>query len=423
MDMSATAPTAAPARVLYVVYWGAAEPLGQSLVIPTIRRLSSLGVVTTLVTFEKSRDLENRLERQRIRDELASAGIEWIPLRYHKRPKWPATFFDTANGTARGVVAGLKNSVQVVHGRTFIGGIIGRCIAALIRKPFIYHNEGFYPDEQVDGGVWRNGSPAHRLARSIERHLYATARGLIALSRRACATLGALPEVKRRATPVVLVPSCVDLDRFRWRGPRPWRTGEELRLAYVGSIGERYVFERVAELVARGLAQGLDIRLRVLTPAEPRHVDGILVRHGISSGRYTVARVPYAEMPIELANNHAGVMVLTQGLSEYGCSPTKVGEYWAVGLPVVITPNISDSDEIIARERVGVVISGERPACYERALNELVQLLQDEDLAHRCRAAAERHYALVSAADRQASLYRQLVGSRIDTGGMRVTNR
>src|ERR1051325_5804021 len=72
-------------RVLYVVYWGAAEPLGQSLVLPAVKRLAGLGAELTLVTFEKPADLDRKEEMARIKNSLDGHGIEWMPLRYHKR--------------------------------------------------------------------------------------------------------------------------------------------------------------------------------------------------------------------------------------------------------------------------------------------------------------------------------------------------
>ena len=81
-------------QVLYLVYWGAAEPLGQSLVLPSVIRLADLGVDLSLVTFEKSHDLEQSTLMKGIREMLGDHGIRWMPLRYHKRPKVPSTLFD-----------------------------------------------------------------------------------------------------------------------------------------------------------------------------------------------------------------------------------------------------------------------------------------------------------------------------------------
>ena len=62
-------------RLLYVVYWGAAEPLGQSLVLPAVTRLADLGAKITLVTFEKPGDLARSDVIAEIRASLSGHGV------------------------------------------------------------------------------------------------------------------------------------------------------------------------------------------------------------------------------------------------------------------------------------------------------------------------------------------------------------
>ena len=116
---------APPMRVLYVVYWGALEPLGQSLVLPAAAQLAQGGVDLTLVTFDKPGDDEDRGRVARTRASLAESGVRWLPLRYHKRPRLPATGFDVLHGWARGVVARTRGPIDIVHARTYVGGLIG----------------------------------------------------------------------------------------------------------------------------------------------------------------------------------------------------------------------------------------------------------------------------------------------------------
>ncbi len=117
----------------------------------------------------------------------------------------------------------------------------------------------------------------------------------------------------------------------------------------------------------------------------------------------------HKDVPGRLAGHDAGLHFLNTGISEHGGSPTKIGEYWAAGLPVVTSPNVSDVDEIIRRERVGVVVDGDTDAAYLRAVKELRALLSDEHLSQRCRRAAEKYYALDAACERQIDLYRNLI--------------
>ncbi len=91
---------------------------------------------------------------------------------------------------------------------------MGLALAPLLGAKLIYHNEGFYPDEQVDAGVWAKNSRPHRVAKSLEQRMYSRSDAIIALSNRAKNLIEEIDDVRRKQTPVIVVPSCVDLDLF-----------------------------------------------------------------------------------------------------------------------------------------------------------------------------------------------------------------
>ena len=75
-------------------------------------------------------------------------------------------------------------------------------------------------------------------------------------------------------------------------------------------------------------------------------------------------------------------------------SPTKVGEYLAAGLPVIVTAGIGDLDEHVAGRRVGVLLRRLDEAGYRAALRALADLRADPTLATRCRDTARELYDL-----------------------------
>src|SRR5262245_34755130 len=395
-------------RVLYLVYWGAAEPLGQSLVLPAVKRLAGLGVDLTLVTFEKAQDLAQLGLIKAISDSLSEQGIRWIPLRYHKSPKIPATAFDFAHGCARSILARLNMRPDIVHARTFIGGLMGLVLAPLLGAKLVYHNEGFYPDEQVDAGVWKAGSKPHVVAKYLEHTMYSRANAIIALSQLAKRQIERMPVVEHRGTPVEVVPSCVDLSRFP-PPPTSIACDGSLRFVYVGSVGGRYRLERMGRLVAVASRWFPRVNLRVLTMSDRDLVTSDLSAAGLPSDCWSIDNVPHQAVPAELARRHVGMHFLSQGLSEHGGSPTKIGEYWAAGLPVLVTPHAGDTSEIILSERVGVVVNEHTDAEYYRVVQALRSLMAEPGLPGRCRRAAESRYALGPACEQQADLYCDLI--------------
>lgn len=396
-------------RVLYITYWGVLDQHRQSSIIPRVKRLAQMGVNLTLITFEKTSDLKNTNEINRVRDLFVEYKIDWISLQYHKHPKVPATLFDIANGIARGLQKRLKKRYDIVHARTFVGGLIGLFLAPLIRAKFIYHNEGFYPDEQVDGGVWAKDSLSHRIAKMLENIMYSRADGIIALSSRAKKIIENLPEVKKKETLVIFSPACVDLERFKMFEKRPIFSSEEIKCVYVGSVGRRYTLNKIGRFIATARKIHKNATLQIFSKADAVLVNKMMTESGLSPDYWRLDAISHVEVPAKLVNYQAGLFFLTQGISEHGCSPKKVSEYWSVGLPVVMTPNVSDIDSLVRREKVGVIVKAHTEEAYSEAFLELEELLKDPELAARCRKTAENYYALTPACERELVLYQKLI--------------
>lgn len=387
--------------------------MGQSLILPAIYRLSEMGTEITFVSFDKPHDMENKSEFERVSADMKRYNIDWHPLRYHKKPRIPATFFDISHGIIRGIIERMKKRPDIIHARCFVGGLIGMYLSKILRTKWVYHNEGFYPDEMVDGLFWKSNSWEHRTAKNLELKMYADAEGVISLAHRAQKVISEMPEVARKKTPVIVVPSCVDLERFSLREDEPPK--DKLSLVYIGSMGGRYMvteMARFAQIARQEMEVKNDLHFRILSRTPREEADDWIKPSGLPPDSWSIKSVPYIEMPQYLTPHHAGMLFLRQGISEHGCSPTKFGEYWARGLPLLITPNISDSEDIIRSDKVGVIVKGHTDEAYRKAFYELKELLKDPELSNRCRLAAKRHYNLEIGCERQIELYDAVINNK-----------
>jgi glycosyltransferase involved in cell wall biosynthesis len=398
--------TDGPIHVLYVVYWGVLEPLGQSLVLPQVLRFAARGVRVTLVSFEKPHHRADREAFQRHRDRFRDCGIHWIALRYHKTPTVPATAFDVLQGGVRSLVRSVRGRPDLVHGRTYVGGIIGSLAARAMRRPWVFHNEGFWPDEQIAIGRWHESDRAYRAAKRLELSLYRRAEGVIALSQAARdIVLGYRAD--RSADSVVVVPSCVDLEMFR---PAAHRSGGPVRLVYTGSLGGRYRIHELARFIRAARDEMPGTMVTLYSHSSPELIRTELRRHGVDDGWWSLDFKPHAQLAEAVAAHHAGLHFLAPGINALVGSPTKIGEYWAAGLPVVTTPGVSDVDATVRRDRVGVIVESDTDEACRRAARELKALLDEPGLVTRCRQAAEETYALDHGVETQLALYRRLTG-------------
>jgi glycosyltransferase involved in cell wall biosynthesis len=315
-----------------------------------------------------------------------------------------ATALDVAQSVAAGIAASAVEPDLVV-GRTYVGGVMGLLVARLLRRPFVFHNEGFWPDEMVDGGTWPAGCWRYRAAKRLERALYRRAAGVITLSTHARSLVRAL-RPRHAPESAVVVPSCVDLDRFRPTLAHDPLT--PLSLVYAGSLGGRYRIEEMARFVNVARQELPGTRLTVCSHSSADLIRTRLRGCGVPDEAWSLAFVPYAEMGAALRRHAAGLFFLAPGVSAQVCSPTKIGEYWASGLPVVTTPMVGDVEAAVRAEQVGVVIPQDTEAACRAGFRRLRELRQDPNLAARCRRAAERLYDLNGGVEIQLELFRRV---------------
>src|SRR5262249_52885174 len=145
------------------------------------------------------------------------------------------------------------------------------------------------------------------------------------------------------------------------------------------------------------------VELTVSAQSAPAMIRSEMSRCGVEAGAVSVSMLPHREIPGALAAQTAGLHFLAAG-GLYVGFPTKIGEYWAVGLPVVTPPGVGEIDAIVAAERVGVLVPEATEAAYRAAARERLALLQDPELRLRCRRAAAQPYSLDRGVETQRPL-------------------
>ncbi|MBI3825246.1 MAG: glycosyltransferase family 4 protein [Candidatus Rokubacteria bacterium] len=395
---------------MYVSYDGVLEPLGQSQILPYLRGLAREGLAFLLLTFEKPADLRRRADVDRLRAELAALGIQWWPLRYHRRPSVPATAWDVARGVALALWLACSRRPRVVHCRSYVAAVIGLAVHAVAGPRFIFDMRGFWPEERVEGGVWPAAGGLFRAAKRVERWLLRASDAVIVLTERARRTLatGRYQASLRPGTPIEVIPCCVEVERFAGANCHDGAPGPERTIVYAGSVGTWYMLEEMLDFFAAVRSRDPGLRFLLLNRGEhdairraagARDLDGVEVR----------AASP-AEMPAYLGRAFAGLYFIKPVFSKTGASPTKLGEYLAAGLPVIVNAGVGDADEVVTDARVGVVVDRFAPDAYVAAWDALTRAIAaDPGLRPRCRETARRALGLEQGVARYRRVYERLL--------------
>lgn len=404
---------APPLAVLYISYDGALESLGTSQVVNYLLGLAKSYRIL-LMSFEKPADLAERARVQETTSALEAAGIRWLRLRYHKWPPVISSAFDVLLGIMVGVAAVVAWRPHVVHARGYLPSLVALVLKQLFGVKFVFDMRGFWADEKVDGGLWRGGSALYRMTKRCERQFFESADAIVSLTH---ASVKAFPELRYRiqpGIPIEVIPTCTDLVRFR-----PGRKDSAL-LARLGL--ERQVVIGCSGTMSNWYQRGPmleylaflgwalpEARILIVTREDHVALRADAAAAGIPERRLVLARAAFAEMPDYLRLMDVGVFFIKVCFSKRGSAPTKLGEFLASGVPVIINDGIGDSGPIVRENDAGVVLLETTHREFEASLSEVKRILSDPDIVRRCRETARRYFDLQDGIAKYEGVCRRLV--------------
>jgi glycosyltransferase involved in cell wall biosynthesis len=391
--------------VLYISYDGMLEPLGQSQVLAYLKQLT-FGRNVHLISFEKPHDWADHEERSRLARDIASAGIHWHPLPYHKRPSALATASDICAGIAVGTYLALKHRLRIVHARSYVPSVMALAIKRLTGAAFLFDMRGFWADERVDGGLWPREGVLYRVAKGYERRFLLRADHVVSLTRAGVRELERMPFLAGRMPPFTVIPTCADLTRFA-PAPRP-ASEQPFVLGYVGSAGTWYLFDEVARSFVELRRVRPDARFLIVNRTEHAYIRERLANAGVPESAYELSSASHHEMPLKIARMNAAVFFIKPVFSKQASAPTKLGELLGCGVPCLGNAGVGDMAEVLEGERVGVALRGFDDESLADGIARLLALADDPAASARCVAAAQRHFSLHEGVGRYDQLYRQL---------------
>jgi len=372
----------------------------------------------SLLTFEPDREGKDLAEFEKVRVDLASEGIEWDWLPYHKRPSAIATAWDIFRGAV--YIWRRIGRFDVLHGRVHVPTLM----AALARKfslkrpKILFDIRGFFPEEYTDAGIWPENGLLYRGAKRVERWLMKEADAFVVLTERAREVL--FPEsmetgFDNAGGPVEVIPCCVDFER-RFSGDHDalraeyrTRLGIDCRyvIVHLGALGGLYLVNEIADLLAAARKRNPAAFALFLTQSDPRLIEPLLAERGFSTSDYFIGRVAPNDVEGYLHASDIGLSIVKASFATLSRSPTKIPEYLACGLPIIANAGVGDVDQLIERNGLGALIEQFDPAAYSGAIDEIEEL---GDVSQYCRDVAFREFDLENVGGvRYRSLYSLLL--------------
>jgi glycosyltransferase involved in cell wall biosynthesis len=283
---------------------------------------------------------------------------------------------------------------------------------------FLFDVRGLLAEEYVDAGNWAKDDLKFRLTKRMERAFFKRADAFVMLTHRIKNELVRREKaLQNRADDIQVIPCCVDVKRFRvdletraeYRRKHRWT--DRLVITYVGKLGTWYLPDEMARFFA--VVRQLEPRffLQVLTQDDKSLIEQPLRAAGADREDYDIRYSPPEELPTILAASDVGISFIRATYSKRASSPTKIGEYFAAGLPVITNSGIGDCDQMMNDQRLGVIIHGFSDTDFHGGANRLLALVEDGSSAQRCHEFAEQELSLSEVGGpRYLAVYQRVLG-------------
>ncbi len=389
------------------------EPLGQSQVVPYVLGLARAGWEMRIVAFEPETAPDEEIAE--VSRRLAAAHVRYTWFRRRASHRTGVKAAEIATAVMKTVGQGLSWRPTIVHARSYFAASVARITAAsLPGARFLFDVRGLLGEEYVDAGHWTAQSFKYRALKLIERDFFARAAAVVVLTERHLRWLHDESRLLDPLVPAEVVPCCVDLAKFtagddeRAMTRRELGAGDRFVLAYAGTLGASYPVHKMAAFFA-ALRRRRPALFAVYSHSPTEALAAALEREGVASSDVVYRRVHPPQMARYLAAADAGLHFMTPCFSRIGCSPTKVPEYLAMGLPVVMNQGIGDSDTLIARVPAVVDAGKLLPDELERAAERLATLDRGA-VSDEARRVAREQFSTERGLARYLRLYERLAG-------------
>ncbi len=390
-------------NILVITQWGYREGLIQSYTLPYLKIIHAInpGATIYLVTQEKTGLEKNQNDLRTIKQELLAYNIVLVPEKYHRAGA--AKYFFLAINFLKHLLFIFSKGVKHIHTFCTPAGGYGYILSKFSGRPLIVDSYEPHSEYMLDCGVWKEDQFAFKVLNILEKKQAQRAKYLIAATR---AIVGhSEKKFGIDISPWDVKPACVDLERFSFHEGKAKKLREQLQFAdkivcvYAGKFGDFYLKEEVFEFYKVAFDYWKErFHVLLLSDITATELDEYCHQFQLNRSAFTLVMAPHNLVPDYLSASDFGLSPYRPTFSKKFCTPIKNGEYWAVGLPVVITKNISIDSDLIEQNNIGYVLKELNTAEYLKAVYKIDELLNTDRavLRNAIRRIAEnnRSYAI-----------------------------
>jgi glycosyltransferase involved in cell wall biosynthesis len=349
-------------NILILTYWSFKDALIQTYTLPYVRLIrQNIGVngkiflLTLEQHFFKMSDSDWKEEQLRFEEE----NIILIRCKYDRFGLKMMIRILALIFTLSTLV--YKEKISFIHSWCTPAGALGYLLSAFTKKPTIIDSYEPHAESMVENGTWERSNFRFKLLFWLEKKQSQKAKTVIALTEgmKSYAKTKYNVDLKK----YFVKPALVDLKKFNWEKEiyqnvrREKNIEDKIVCVYAGKLGGIYLDEEVFDFfkVAHN-HWGDKLKIYLLTDKNINEINSFIKKKDIPKKCIETFFVNHKEIQAYYQIADFAINPVKPVSSKRYCTSIKDGEYWAMGLPIVITKGISDDSDIIEKEDIGYVL-------------------------------------------------------------------
>ena len=373
-------------NILFIADSSLRNPILQSQGFPFLYNLNHSKYKPFVLSFEETNiSKEESLEFQSI-IKMYDSKINFLPVTISKKGIMPTLFNFIWKGSKILYSIVRKYDIKLLHARSFIPAFLS-VIIKIIFKPSIkvvYDNRGLYIDEKILSGQIKKASIKEKFFRWFEKYAVKNCDRMVVVSNQFKSHL--LNKRKNKtSSKIAVIPNrtLIDMNIDLTK-----KYSNKITLVYSGSHAIWQNSSELKELFFQALIIFDDVRFKVISYEQDNFQRLFSTENGLLK-RINIFSVEPIKVKEELSKCNCGILLRENNLINNVSSPLKFAEYLAAGLPVLLSEGVGDTESIIIKYNVGVLIKNNN---YITALKELRELLNDKDVYRRCLRIADKEF-------------------------------
>lgn len=249
---------------------------------------------------------------------------------------------------------------DLIWARTVTSGNLAMLTSFFAKKPFGVESFEPHTDYMVEGKAWKRYSLKAIVQRFLENRIAKRANILGCVSEKYTDIIAR--KYNRTANSTFSMPCAIDFEQFKFDATQRTEVRKTIGFSdddyvgiYVGKFGDIYYDNETFQFIKAFTEVNARYKFIIVTEML-EHAERQKRTWNISDDQLLILSTLHSEVPRYLSAADYGICPVKESPSRLYCSPIKTGEYFASGLPVVISRGIGDDSDYIENNRIGKAI-------------------------------------------------------------------